>query len=65
MEKRNIVINIQATFDSDLLNDELYHRIREVIKAELPKIEGANPVGDYLITIISGPLNNFPRSLLD
>ena len=62
--KRNLVITIQVSFDSDLPTSELDERIREFVKERLPQIRDAEPVGTYLVSIAPGPRFNFPRSNL-
>jgi len=63
--KRNLIISIQASFESELSDDELDDQIREFIKEGFPQIEDVTPIGAFLISIQPGPKLNFPRSNLD
>lgn len=62
--KRNLIITIQVSFETDLPLPELDKRVAALVRDQLPRIEGATPVGNYLVSIKPGPQFNFPSSRL-
>lgn len=63
--KRNLIVTIQVSFETDLPANELDQRVIDLVRKELPLVPDATPVGNYLVTITDGPKFNFPRSNID